>query len=41
MRDKLAHQYWRIDVEVIWKAVTNDLPKLKLAISEIIEDMQI
>lgn len=40
MRDKLAHQYWRIDVEVVWKAVIYDVPKLKLIILEILEDLQ-
>ena len=40
MRDKLTHQYWRVDVEVVWKAVIKDIPQLKLTISEILEDMQ-
>jgi uncharacterized protein with HEPN domain len=28
MRDKLIHAYRRTDWEVVWKAVTEDLPKL-------------
>ncbi len=40
MRDKLAHQYWQIDVEVIWKTVNNDLPILKRMILEILTELQ-
>ena len=39
MRDKLAHQYWRTDVEVVWKTVQEDVPKLKKIITSIIEDL--
>jgi len=39
MRDKLAHQYWRTDVEVVWKTVQEDVPKLKAMITKIIEDL--
>ena len=40
MRDKLAHQYWQIDVEVIWKTVKNDLPILKRMILAILTELQ-
>ena len=39
MRDKLAHQYWQIDVEVIWKTVKNDLPIVKRMILEILTEL--
>ena len=39
MRDKLAHQYWRTDVEVVWKTVQEDVPKLKNIVNSIIEDL--
>ena len=39
MRDKLAHQYWQIDVEVIWKTVKNDLPILKRMILAILTEL--
>ena len=39
MRDKLAHQYWHTDVEVVWKTVQEDVPKLKVMITRIIEDL--
>ncbi len=40
MRDKLAHQYWRTDVEVVWKAVQEDVPTLKVMITRVIDDWQ-
>ena len=40
MRDKLAHQYWQIDVEVIWKTVKNDLPIVKKMILKILTELQ-
>ena len=39
MRDKLAHQYWRIDVKVVWKAVREDVPRLKEMIVKVLEDL--
>ena len=39
MRDKLAHQYWRTDIEVVWKTVKEDVPQLKVAIVKILEDL--
>ena len=29
MRDKLAHDYFEIDVGVVWKTVIDELPKIK------------
>jgi len=29
MRNKLAHEYWDIDEEIIWQAATVEAPKLK------------
>lgn len=39
MLDKLAHQYWRTDVEVVWKTVQEDVPKLKIMMTRIIQDL--
>ena len=30
MRDKLIHNYFNTDVEIIWEAVLEDVPRLKL-----------
>ncbi|WP_414563094.1 MULTISPECIES: DUF86 domain-containing protein [unclassified Anabaena] len=41
MRDKLIHDYFNTDVEIIWKAVQEDVPKLKVMISNILSDIKI
>ncbi|NER93391.1 MAG: DUF86 domain-containing protein [Symploca sp. SIO1B1] len=38
MRDKLSHQYWKVDLEVIWKVVEDNLPSLKVMITQVILD---
>lgn len=37
MRDKLIHEYFGIDLGMIWETVNNDLPKLKKQIRELLE----
>jgi uncharacterized protein with HEPN domain len=32
MRDILVHEYWEIDVEVVWATVKDALPTLKMVI---------
>ncbi|WP_225907622.1 DUF86 domain-containing protein [Leptolyngbya sp. BL0902] len=39
MRDKLIHDYFNTDVEIIWKAVQEDVPQLKTMISRVIVDL--
>ena len=29
MRNKLTHQYWDIDLDIVWYAVTHEVPELK------------
>ena len=36
MRNKLVHDYFGVDIGMVWFTVTNDLPKLQKQISEII-----
>ena len=38
MRDKLIHDYFNADVRIIWKAVQEDVPMLKMMIANILED---
>ncbi len=38
MRDKIAHHYFRINLDVVWQTATDDLPKLKPRIAEIYEN---
>lgn len=38
MRDVLAHGYFEISPEIVWKTVKNDLENLKTAIEQMIDD---
>lgn len=40
MRDKLIHDYFNTDVEIIWKAVREDVPPLKLMILQVLADVK-
>jgi len=37
LRDKLAHDYFGVNLEVVWKTVTDDLPGLKSGVSSVVE----
>jgi len=37
MRHKLAHDYFEVDLRVVWDTVQIDLPQLKLWLQEILE----
>jgi len=36
-RDKLIHHYFGVDLEIVWKIINEDAPKLKKQIKEILE----
>jgi uncharacterized protein with HEPN domain len=38
MRDRLIHGYYDINLDVVWKTVTEDLPPLISQLEEIIKD---
>lgn len=38
-RNVLAHEYWDIDIEIVWKAATKEAPELKRALLPIIESL--
>jgi len=38
MRDVLAHQYFGIDLDIVWQAVTEELPGLEAAVSELLKN---
>lgn len=40
MRDKLMHHYFGIDINVVWKTVKEDIPKLKNSILEIKKNLR-
>ena len=37
MRDKLIHDYFGIDYEIVWDIVTNKIPTLRVKIKEILD----
>ena len=39
MRDKLTHEYDQIDTTIVWKTVEQNLPQLKIMISDIIMEL--
>jgi len=39
MRDKIAHHYFEIDAEIVFRTIQEDIPKLKLVIDKMIIDI--
>jgi len=39
MRDKLAHSYFSIDPDIIWKTIQERLPKLKSGMDRVLADI--
>jgi uncharacterized protein with HEPN domain len=39
MRDKLIHDYFGIDVGMVWFTATRDIPELQKQVSEILEEL--
>jgi len=37
MRNKVIHEYFGIDEEILWKTIQEDLPKLKKQITKMLE----
>ncbi len=37
MRDKIIHGYFSVDLDIVWKTVTQFIPKLKTEIDQILE----
>ncbi|MBI4320420.1 MAG: DUF86 domain-containing protein [Chloroflexi bacterium] len=38
IRDKLIHEYFGVNLEVVWKTIQQDLPSLKLSLARIVEE---
>lgn len=41
MRDKLIHDYVGVSLEVVWRTVTEDIPSVKPALTDMLEQVQI
>lgn len=39
MRDRLSHEYFSVDLEVVWRTVHEDLPPLRETAKKILEDL--
>jgi|SRR3989344_1156292 len=39
-RNVLAHEYWDIDIEIVWKAATIEIKELKATLLPIIESLE-
>lgn len=40
MRNALAHGYYKVDLEIVWKTIENDLPVLQQQIQNIYQEFQ-
>jgi uncharacterized protein with HEPN domain len=40
MRNVVVHDYFRVDVEAVWSAVANDLPRLKAQVDAILTELR-
>jgi len=39
MRNKMIHEYFGVDIEILWKTIKGDVPPLKPLIQEILESL--
>ncbi len=39
MRDKIAHHYFEIDTEVVFRTIREDIPQMKDVVARIISDV--
>ena len=40
MRDRLVHEYFGVDLEILWGTAKEDVPGLKTPVSKVLEDME-
>lgn len=40
MRDKLSHEYFGVRYDIVWKVITEKLPKIKPAIEAVLGDVK-
>lgn len=41
MRDKLIHEYFGVDLDMVWEVIRKDIPELKKQISNLLENFKI
>jgi uncharacterized protein with HEPN domain len=40
MRNAVAHGYFKVDLEIVWKTIHSDLPRLREQVRRVLEDRQ-
>jgi len=40
MRDKVIHEYFGVDLKVVWKTVNQHIPEIKPLIQKVLEDIE-
>ncbi|WP_083874398.1 HepT-like ribonuclease domain-containing protein [Dactylococcopsis salina] len=40
MRNAIVHEYFQVDVELIWETIQTDLPTLKIALQRILISLE-
>lgn len=40
MRNKLIHEYFGVDIDVLWKTVQQDLPELKVLVLKVVDELK-
>ncbi|PIX31892.1 DUF86 domain-containing protein [Candidatus Bathyarchaeota archaeon CG_4_8_14_3_um_filter_42_8] len=40
MRDKLIHEYFGVDVEILWKTAKDDIPPLKQLVQDMLKSLE-
>ena len=40
MRNALAHGYFKVDLEIVWKTIERDLPELEVMIESLVKQLQ-
>lgn len=40
MRDKLIHDYFGVDIDVLWETAKSDIPHIKIEFENIIKDIK-
>lgn len=40
MRDKLIHEYFGVDLEIIWEVISNDLPPIVPLIRKVLDNIE-
>ncbi|MEM3387549.1 MAG: DUF86 domain-containing protein [Nitrososphaerales archaeon] len=39
MRDKMIHEYFGVDIKILWKTIKKDIPQLKPLIQNVLESL--